>query len=230
MCGRYHLSRKKELIADRFGVEPEDDWVPRYNLAPAQDILVIRQRPDEPKRFVSRMRWGLIPYWAKDASIGNKLINARAETVATKPAFRDSLKRRRCLVPTDGFYEWVRSGKTKTPYCFTMADDSVFAFAGIWDSWRSPEGKIIETCSIITTEANSLCADIHDRMPVILPYDAYDQWLDPGFENPEEICDLLKPFDPALMKRYEVSSRVNLVKNDDPACAEALVREGARGS
>jgi len=170
------------------------------------------------------MRWGLIPFWAKDPSIGFKMINARAETVAAKPAFREAIRKRRCLIPADGFYEWLKNGKVKTPFCFTMADDSIFAFAGIWDSWRNPEGKAIETCSIITTTPNALLIDIHDRMPVILPDDAYDLWLDPGFQKPDAICDLLKPFDPNLMRRYEVSNRVNLVKNDDPACAEPVVR------
>ena len=229
MCGRYRLSRSKELLAEHFNVEPDDDWEPRYNIAPTQNVPVIRQRPDEPKRLGSQMRWGLIPAWAKDASIGFKMINARAETVAIKPAYRDVLRKRRCLIPADGFYEWVKDGKAKTPLCFTMADNSVFAFAGIWDSWRSPEGQTIESCSIITTTPNALLADIHDRMPVILTGDAYDPWLDPGFQKAGAICDLLKPFDQALMRRYEVSSRVNLVKNDDPACAESVLRETAAG-
>jgi len=187
-------------------------------------LPVVRQHPAEPKRIGSRMRWGLIPFWANDPAIGYKMINARAETVATKPAFRDALKKRRCLIPSDGFYEWGRTGKAKTPYCFTMADDGLFAFAGLWDSWRSPSGQTVETCSIITTTPNSLCADVHDRMPVILATDAYDLWLDPGFQKADAVCDLLKPFDPALMRKYEVSTRVNLVKNDDPACAEPVVR------
>ena len=141
------------------------------------------------------------------------MINARAETVATKPAFREAIRKRRCLIPADAFYEWKKNGKVKTPFCITMVDDSIFAFAGIWDSWRNSEGKALETCSIITTTPNALLADIHDRMPVILPDDAYDLWLDPGFQKADAICNLLKPFDPARMRRYEVSSRVNLVKN-----------------
>jgi putative SOS response-associated peptidase YedK len=224
MCGRYRLSRSKELLAENFDVEPDDDWVPRYNIAPTQNVPVIRQHPEQPKRLGSRMRWGLIPFWAQNPSIGFKMINARAETVATKPAFRESLKKRRCLIPADGFFEWKKNGKVKTPFCFTMADDSIFAFAGIWDSWRNPEGKAIETCSIITTTPNTLLIDVHDRMPVILPNDAYDLWLDPGFQKPESIGDLLKPFDPNRMRRYEVSTRVNPVRNDDAACAEPVLR------
>jgi putative SOS response-associated peptidase YedK len=229
MCGRYRLSRSKELLAGHFDVEPDDDWEPRYNIAPTQNVPVIRQHSVEPKRMGSQMRWGLIPAWAKDASIGFKRINARAETVATKPAHRDVLRKRRCLIPGDGFYEWAKDGKAKTPFCFTMADNSIFAFAGIWDSWRNPQGQTIETCSIITTTPNALLANIHDRMQVILPDDAYDLWLDPGFQKPDAICELLKPFDPTLMRRYEVSSRVNLVQNDDPACAEPVLRETAAG-
>jgi putative SOS response-associated peptidase YedK len=175
------------------------------------------------------MRWGLIPFWAKDASVGYKMINARAETVATKPAFREALKKRRCLIPADGFYEWKKDGKTKTPFCFTMADESLFAFAGLWEQWKNPEGQLVETCSIITTTPNALLADVHDRMPVILPDDAYDLWLDPGFQKTDAICEVLNPFDAKLMRRYEVSSRVNLVKNDDAACAEPVVREAAAG-
>jgi putative SOS response-associated peptidase YedK len=172
---------------------------------------------------------GLIPYWAKDASIGYKMINARAATVASKPAFRDALRQRRCLIPADGFYEWVRNGKTKTPFCFTMADDSIFAFAGLWEQWKNPAGQLVETCSIITTTPNALLQDVHNRMPVILPAEAYNLWLAPGFQKTDAVCDVLKPFNPALMRRYEVSSRVNVVKNDDAACAEPVVREAAAG-
>jgi len=221
MCGRYRLSRPDKL-AGRFVIEPEDDWAPRYNIAPAQGIPVIRQHAEQPKRFGTQMRWGLIPFWAKDASIGYKMVNARAETVATKPAFREALNKRRCLIPADGFYEWAKNGKIKTPFCFAMADESIFAFAGLWEQWKNPEGQLVETCSIITTTPNTLCAEVHDRMPAILPDEAYDLWLDPGYQKTDAVCDLLKPFDPALMWRYEVSSRVNLVKNDDPACAEAV--------
>jgi putative SOS response-associated peptidase YedK len=222
MCGRYRLSRHKEYLDERFDVEPDDNWIPRYNIAPTQNVAVIRQRPAEPKRFGSNMRWGLIPSWAKGATLG--MINARAETIAEKPTFRDALKKQRCLIPADGFYEWQKNGKTKTPFCFTMADEAIFAFAGIWDSWLNPEGQLVETCCIITTTPNALLADVHDRMPVILPGDSYDLWLDPGYQKADAVCELLKPFNANLMRRYEVSSRVNLVKNDDSACAEAVVR------
>jgi putative SOS response-associated peptidase YedK len=225
MCGRFRLTRASKL-AEQFGIEPNDDWVPRYNIAPTQNVEVIREHSEELKRFGSQMRWGLIPSWAKDAS--SKMINARAETVATKPSFREVLRKRRCLIPADGFYEWKKNGKTRTPFCFTMHDDSLFAFAGIWDSWKNPEGQLVETCSIITTTPNALMQGIHDRMPVILPYCLHALWLDPEYQN-TDICDMLKPYEPTLMRRYEVSKRVNLVKNDDAACAEPVVRETAAG-
>jgi putative SOS response-associated peptidase YedK len=229
MCGRYRLSRTKNILAEHFDVEPDDDWVPRYNIAPSQDVPVIRQHPEQPKRLGSQMRWGLIPFWAKDPSLGVKMINARAETVATKPAFRDALRKQRCLIPADGFYEWRRNGKVMTPFCFTMADDSIFAFAGIWDSWRNPESKAIETCSIITTTPNALLADIHDRMPVILPDDTYELWLDPGFNNVQELAALLVQYETKLMHRHAVSTRVNSVKNDDARCAEPMDVSAAGG-
>ncbi len=218
MCGRYRLTRKKEILAEHFGIEPDDNWQPRYNVAPTQDVTVIRQDPAEPKRTGGTMRWGLIPFWSKDPKAGFKMINARSEDIAEKPAFREALKKRRCLIPADGFYEWQKSGGTKRPFCFTMADEGLFAFAGIWERWKDPEGKWVETCSIITTAANALCEDIHDRMPVILHPEDYDLWLDPGFENTEELRALLKPYESDQMKRFEVSSRVNAVKNDDPDC------------
>jgi len=173
------------------------------------------------------MRWGLIPFWAKDANVGYKMINARAETVAEKPAYRESFKSRRCLIPADGFYEWKREGKTKQPYHFGMRDDSLFAFAGILDRWKNPQGEVIETCLVITTKPNALLADVHDRMPVILPIGHYDLWLDPGFKQTDDLKELLRPFEAELMKRYPVSTRVNLVKNDDPDCALELKEQSA---
>jgi putative SOS response-associated peptidase YedK len=149
----------------------------------------------QPERHFSLARWGLIPSWASDASIGFKTINARAETVASKPAFRDAFVSRRCLLPADGFFEWRRSGREKQPFHFGMQDDSLFAFAGLWDRWRDPAGAVIESCSILTTTPNSLLADIHDRMPVILRQENYDLWLDPGFKDVKALAEVLVPFD-----------------------------------
>ena len=223
MCGRYRLGRGKQAFVKVFGVSRDDfDWDPRYNIAPTDSVPIIRQDSKQPIRTASLLRWGLIPSWAKDASVGARMINARCETAATKPAFREPLARRRCLVPADGFYEWQKTGKSKQPFCFTLSDESVFAFAGIWDRWRNPAGSWVETFSILTTTPNAVTADVHDRMPVILRPDDYDLWLDPGFQNIDGVTTLLKPVDAKLMKRYPVSTRVNAVANDDPQCAEAI--------
>jgi putative SOS response-associated peptidase YedK len=222
MCGRYRLSRRAQVLRDHFGVETEVDWSPRYNIAPTQPVATIHQHRSQPKREFSLMRWGLIPYWSKDAGIGARMINARAETVASKAAFREPLLHRRCLMPADGFYEWKRDGRNKQPYCFATSDDSLFAFAGLWDRWRAPDGTIVKSCTILTTTPNALMADVHDRMPVILPAGEYDLWLDPGFHNEATLCDLLKAFDSSAMRRYPVSARVNNVENDEPDCSAPL--------
>src|SRR5271157_236442 len=185
MCGRYRLSRRKQMIQEYFDTVDEVDWEPRYNIAPMQSVGVIRQDPAKPERHFSLARWGLIPFWAKDASIGYKMINARSETVASKPAFREAFKSRRCLIPADSFYEWKRAGKTKQPFSFGLVDGSLFAFAGLWDRWKDASGQVVGSCSILTTTPNTLLADVHDRMPVILRAEDYDQWLDPGFVHVE---------------------------------------------
>jgi putative SOS response-associated peptidase YedK len=220
MCGRYRLSRRKEILAEYFDAGEDVDWAPRYNVAPSQDVPVIRQDATTPVRSASLMRWGLIPWWAKDAKAGFKMINARAESVAEKPAFREPLQSRRCLIPADGFYEWAKEGNAKSPYCFARADDAVFAFAGLWDRWKSPDGELLHSCSIITTTANALVRGIHDRMPVILERENYDLWLDPGFDKTEPLLDFLKPFRPESMRSWRVSTRVNSVLNDDAGCSE----------
>jgi putative SOS response-associated peptidase YedK len=223
MCGRYRLSRRKQIIEEYFGSAPwDDDWNPRYNIAPTQPVPVIRQHPKEPVRQISTMRWGLIPSWAKDASVATGTINARSETAATKPAFRDPIKFRRCLIPADGFYEWSRTANGKQPYCFEVNEGELFAFAGLWDGWKIAEGQWIKTCSILTTTPNVVTGAVHDRMPVILRKDDYDVWLDPGMQNVAAISELLKPFDPRLMRCYPVSSRINHVGNDDEDCSRPV--------
>jgi putative SOS response-associated peptidase YedK len=168
------------------------------------------------------LRWGLVPSWAKDPSVAAKMINARSETANTKPAFRDALKSRRCLIPADGFYEWMRTAKTKQPYCFEVGEGEVFAFAGIWDRWRNPNGDSVDTCSILTTTPNAVTAAVHDRMPVILDPDCYDLWLDPGMRDVIAASELLKPYDARLMRCYPISSRINSVANDDEECSAAV--------
>ena len=206
MCGRFRLGKGKEALKKYFGPDVDLEFPPRYNIAPTQRVVTIRQNAEAPVREASLMRWGLVPFWAKDPSIGYKMINARSETVAAKPAYRECLKRRRCLIPADGFYEWKKLDKGKQPFCFVMNDDSVFALAGLWDRWKTPEGDVLETCTILTTTPNELLADVHDRMPVILGPDHYDLWLDPGFSNTEEIVALLQPHDARRMRRFPVST------------------------
>jgi putative SOS response-associated peptidase YedK len=223
MCGRYRLVRKKEILAEVFDAGTDVDWAPRYNVAPSQDVPVVCQDATEPTRSLWLMRWGLIPFWAKDPTVGFKMINARAETIAEKPAFREPLQSRRCLIPADGFYEWAKEGKMKVPYCFTLADDSTFAFAGIWDRWKNPQGETLRTCSIITASANSLVSEVHDRMPVILEPSSYDLWLDAGFKKVEPLVELLQPYRADSMRSWRVSSRVNSVENNDAACIQEFL-------
>ena len=223
MCGRYRLSRRKQLVEEYFDSAPwDDDWNPRFNIAPTQLVPVIRQNPKEPVRELSLMRWGLIPSWAKDSSVTASMINARSETASTKPAFRDALKSRRCLIPADGFYEWMRTGKAKQPYCFEVGEGELFALAGIWDRWKEPSGNWVKTCSILTTTPNAVTSAIHDRMPVILDPDSYDLWLDPGMRDVAAASDLLKPYDARLMRCFPIGTRINHVVNDDEECSRSV--------
>jgi putative SOS response-associated peptidase YedK len=223
MCGRYRLSRRKQIIEEYFDTSSwDDDWEPRYNIAPTQAVPVVRQHPTEPVRQISLMKWGLIPHWAKETSIAASTINAKSETAAEKPAFRDPLKFRRCLIPADGFYEWKRDGTAKQPYCFEVNDGELFAFAGLWDGWKDTSGNWIKTCSILTTKPNAVTATVHDRMPVILDRESYDLWLDPGMQNVAAISELLKPYDAQLMRSYPVSTRINHVTKDDEECSRPV--------
>jgi putative SOS response-associated peptidase YedK len=224
MCGRYRLTAKQRFIAEHFDLEESEvHSSPRYNIAPTQEAAIVRQDRQQPKRLFSLMRWGLVPYWAKDASIGFKTINAMAETAAEKASFREAMRRRRCLVPADGFYEWQKiRRKEKQPYNIGMADDGLFAFAGLWERWAGPAGTPLNSFTILTTNANPLLAGIHDRMPVILKPEDYDVWLDPGMTNPVGVADLLRPFDARLMKKYPVSTRVGNADNDDLECIQEI--------
>jgi putative SOS response-associated peptidase YedK len=213
------LSRRKQIIEEQFDTADwQDDWSPRYNIAPTQPIPVIRQHPKEPVRQISTMRWGLVPSWAKDMSGAARMINARSETAHTLPAFREAMKLRRCLVPADGFYEWKRIGSAKQPFCFEVREGELFAFAGIWDGWKDAGGNWVKSCSILTTTPNAVTSAVHDRMPVILDPDSYDLWLDPGMQN-AAISEMLKPYDARQMRCYPVSTRVNHAANDDEQCS-----------
>ena len=223
MCGRYRLSRRKQIVEEYFhSASDEQEWEPRYNIAPTQSVPVIRQNRTQPLRDLSFMRWGLIPCWSKDSSGAASMINARSETASIKPAFADALKERRCLIPADGFYEWKRTGSSKQPFCFEVNDGELFAFAGLWDRWRDASGNWITTCSILTTTPNTVTSAVHDRMPVILKSDSYDLWLDPGMRNVGVVGELLRPFDAQSMRIYPVSHRINHVANDDEECSRRV--------
>ncbi len=218
MCGRFTLTTDPKKVSEAFnGIEVPSEIPPRYNIAPSQPIAVVANNNPQRLEF---FRWGLIPSWAKDPKIGNRMINARAETLAEKPSFKTAYKRRRCLIPADGFYEWRRSpvGKTKIPMYIKLHNDELFAFAGLWELWQGPDGSDILSCTIITTSPNELVAEIHNRMPVILPPESYGPWLDPAEQRPEELDALLKPFPAAQMMAHRVSTTVNNPRNDSPEC------------
>ena len=212
MCGRYSLIADIQELARQFefdGTGFEDS--PRYNVAPTQAVLTVTNRD---ARHAEYMRWGLIPSWAKDASIGNRMINARGETVAQKPSFRNALQRRRCLVLADGFYEWQKVGKGKQPMRIVLKSREPFAFAGLWETWRNPEGETIRSCTIITTEANDLLRPIHERMPVILPRELEEFWLDGDITDSAALSDVLCPYPDESMETYQVSPLVNKATNN----------------
>jgi putative SOS response-associated peptidase YedK len=218
MCGRYTLAADPAKIAERFSLDPQEACLPtRYNIAPGQDAPAI---VNEERNRVRLLRWGLIPAWAKDATFGRRLINARAETLRDKPSFRGAFARRRCLIPADGFYEWRREpGQKRAPMRFALKSREPFAFAGLWESWRDPRGLDIKTFTIITTEANPLVRPHHPRMPVMLRPEAEAAWLDSGLTNPMSLVALLGPYPAESMEAYEVSALVNSPANDEPACA-----------
>jgi putative SOS response-associated peptidase YedK len=215
MCGRYSITTPTEALRQLMGFLDLLNLEPRYNLAPTQLAPVVRLEADGKARRLVLLRWGLIPSWAKDAKIGAQCINARSDGVAEKPAFRSAVRRRRCLVPADGWYEWKAAGKTKQAYRIVLAAGGPFAFAGIWESWRSPEGASVESFAVITTDASPDIAPIHHRQPVVLEPDQYALWLEPGEARLEDQLALLKPSRPGLLSGYAISSRVNHVKNDD---------------
>ncbi len=215
MCGRYTLKTPINVLAEYFEVEDYPSSLPpSYNIAPTQEVAAIVE--EDETRKLEMFRWGLIPSWAKDPAIGNKMINARAETVSEKPSFRSAFKRRRCLIAADGFYEWQKTDNGKQPFYFRMKDSSPFAFAGLWETWDK-EGEEIRSCSIITTGANDLMNEIHHRMPVILPPENYGVWLDQGFDEKEALTDLLRPYRSEEMEAYPVSRRVNKPSNNEPS-------------
>ena len=226
MCGRYTLKAISEILADQFDFTELPEAKPRYNIAPSQLVACVRSIPRSQSREVVMLRWGLIPSWAKDLAIGMKLINARAETVDERPSFRKSFRQRRCLVLADGFYEWRKEKRAKQPYYIRMKDERPFAFAGLWECWTNPEGKVVESCALMTTEPNELMTPIHNRMPVIIDPDCYGEWLNPMQQEVTKLNALLGPYPAEDMIAYPVSQLVNNASFDDPRCIEPLVEQG----
>lgn len=217
MCGRYALYADYATILERFGIEEsavgETEYSPSYNIAPSQRVLAVVN--DGVKNRLGYLKWGLVPPWAKDQKIGSKMINARAETAAEKPSFRHAFKKKRCLVIADAFYEWQRTDEGKIPMLVRLKSGKPFAFAGLWETWQSPEGEIVNSCTILTTQANGLMGTIHDRMPVMLSEEGEKLWLDPE-QDPRILEELLKPFDSEEMEAFEVSDAVNSPKHNGP--------------
>ena len=222
MCGRFSQTASPEIVAEQFAVSEPPLFKPRYNIAPSQSVAAIRIEPDTTTRKLVMLRWGLIPSWAKDPTIGSQCINAKAETVAEKPSFRSAFKKRRCLVVATGFYEWQVQGRTKQPMWIGLRSKRPFAFAGLWEHWKPAEGEPLETCTIITTEPNDLMTPIHNRMPVILAPTLYDQWLDPTFQQIDALKTLLRPYPSEELTAYPVSTLVNNPRNDAPQVLEPV--------
>ncbi len=229
MCGRYGISVTKEelkkYLGEHYNIEVLDENIvlPRYNIAPGQNAISLIN--DGTRFRVGLLKWGFVPSWSKDENVGYKMINARAETLATKPSFKKSLIERRCVIIADGFFEWYRTTSTKTPYYFYLKNHRIFGFAGLWSVFTREDGSKLFTCTIITTKANSLMQDIHDRMPVILTEDSAKLWLDPNIRDVKVLEKVLIDFDPAEMELHKVSSRVNKTTNDDLDIIEKIEDE-----
>ena len=224
MCGRYVLKRKDlEALLAQLGVKDPRDFVSRYNIAPSTVIPAIRRRPEAAAVETVDLQWGLVPFWSKDAIGGARLANARAEGIAGRPAFREAFRRRRCLVPASGFYEWQTLGKQKFPWFFQRRDESPFFLAGLWEHWRGADGTVLETCSFITTTPNEVVGAFHDRMPVILDgAAAIDTWLEPSNDQVARLEPLLAPLPGELMRATPVSPQMNNVRHEGPACIEPV--------
>ena len=221
MCGRFALKTPPRTIQEHFRLPEALVLPPRYNIAPSQDVAAVRMIPGKSGRQLSMLRWGLIPHWAKDVKIGYRMINARAETLTQKPSFKALFKKRRCLIPADGFYEWLHAGRSKTPYFIRLKNGAVFGLAGLWESWYSPDGDQVESCTIITAGANRLLRTIHDRMPVILHPEHYEVWLQDSTEE-KTLQQLLMPYPAAEMQVHRVGPEVNRPANDSPECIRSI--------
>jgi putative SOS response-associated peptidase YedK len=215
MCGRFVLETTPDQLVKSYQLTCVPDLVPRYNIAPSQQVAAIRQNSAHEHELV-QLQWGLIPSWAKEAAIGYKMINARSETVHEKPSFRQALRSRRCIIPASGFYEWKKEAKDKIPHFIHLVDGDLMSLAGLWDRWKSPEGESIETCTILTTVANSLVKQIHDRMPVILHGEEFSRWLSRDISDVGRISELFYPYPSERLEAYTVSKEVNLASHNRP--------------
>jgi putative SOS response-associated peptidase YedK len=224
MCGRFTLTDPDPELAVQFNLPQMPELQPRYNIAPTQPVAAVRLDAKGAAREMVLFYWGLIPFWAKDPSVGARLINARSETAAEKPAFRAAFRHRRCLVVADGFYEWQKQNGRKQPFYIRLRDEKPFAFAGLWERWEGPDGSVIQSCTLLTTEPNALMQQLHNRMPVILHPGDYDLWLDRDVQDATRLQPLLRPFPATEMIAYPVSRRVNSPENDDPQVIEPLLR------
>lgn len=213
MCGRYLLTSPLESVRALFEVGERPNLAARYNIAPTQDVPIVRRTRDGTGRELALVRWGLVPHWAKDEKVGNRMINARVEGIGSKPAFRDAFLRRRCLIPANGFYEWKKDGRDRQPRLIRLKGGGLFAFAALWEVWRDPDGRGIHSCTIVTGPANDLVAGLHDRMPVILAPDDAGRWLE---ADPGEALALLRPCPASWLEAFPVSRRVGSPANDDP--------------
>lgn len=228
MCGRYAITSAPEAIRALFRYRSQPNFPPRYNVAPTQPVPIVRLI--EGQRQFALVRWGLLPSWVKDPKAFTLLINARGETAKDKPAFRAAMKRRRCLFPADGFYEWKREGMSKRPYFVRAKSGGPIAFAGLWETWTGPNGEELETAAIVTTAANRTLAPIHDRMPVIVPPDGFELWLDCAKVDAETASALIQPAPDNLLQAYEISTAVNRVANDNPALIEPALATPAEAA
>jgi putative SOS response-associated peptidase YedK len=220
MCGRFVLYSPLSTLDAEFSVQATLETVARYNIAPSQEILVIRNAPGSNKREGKMMKWGLLPFWAKDPKIAHRLINARCESAKEKPAFRTAFKKRRCLIPANGFFEWKKEKRGKQPYYFNLLNKQLFAFAGLWESWKSEDNLTVETCTILTTECNSMISELHDRMPVIIKPEQYGLWLDNKLLSLQDESDLFLAFPSKCMQAYPVNCQVN---KPDYDCADCII-------
>jgi len=219
MCGRFVINITPEILREVYDLLSVPPLQPRYNVAPTQEVAAVRENPSGARELVP-LHWGLVPHWARDPGIGTRMINARSETAHEKPSFRQALKHRRCVIPASGFYEWEKRGKDRIPHYIRLRGGGIMSLAGLWESWTSPEGEVLESCTILTTGANSLVQRLHDRMPVILPRDGLGLWLDRQVRDSARLAGLFQPFPAQELEEYAVSPEVNSPKNDHPGCIE----------